>query len=107
MGLGGPVWHVSARAATEAMSWAMAERALDGVGDATLGEWRERGRNGIMHIRRRLTDDERRIPGRPSQRLQVRDIRGTPEADRRIRQLFGVPAIRPYVIRPFASSEVG
>jgi hypothetical protein len=37
--------------------WHAAERALHGVGDATLGEWREPGRTAV-HLRRRLTAAE-------------------------------------------------
>ena len=83
MEFGGPVWHASASAGTESLMWAMAERALRGVGDASRGEWRETGRIA-MHIRRRLTDAERQAAGN----LQVRDIRGTEEERRRLRRLF-------------------
>jgi hypothetical protein len=62
----------------------MAERALRGVGDANLGEWRERGHHGTMHIRRRVTDAERKAAGD----LQVRDIRGTDEERRRFARLL-------------------
>jgi hypothetical protein len=34
--------------------WETAERALSGVGDAALGEWRERGKTAV-HLRRRLS----------------------------------------------------
>jgi hypothetical protein len=37
--------------------WNEAERALDGVGDASLGEWRETG-DVAVHLRRRLTPIE-------------------------------------------------
>lgn len=62
----------------------MAERALRGVGDAALGEWRETGRSGIVHLRRRLSDAERRAAGN----LGVRDIRGTDEEAARFRRLL-------------------
>lgn len=65
----------------------MAERALQGVGDAQMGEWRESGRNGIVHIRRRLTDAERLRAGK-GRRLTVRDIRGTQEEVRRLHRLL-------------------
>ena len=84
--LGGPVWHVSARGATGSISWAMAQRALRSVGDAGLGEWRESGSNGVVHIRRRLTEEERMVGRRDP--LPVRDIRGTEEEQRRFRRLF-------------------
>lgn len=87
MGLGGPVWHASARGASESLSWAMAERALRGVGDPQLGEWREQGHNGVCHIRRRLTDAERTQAG-AGRRLEVRDIRGTDEEGQRMRRLL-------------------
>lgn len=96
MGLGGPVWHASAQAAQESLMWAMAERALRGVGDAALGEWRERGRIAV-HIRRRLTDAERMLAGR-SRPLEVRDIRGTDEEGQRMRRLLrDAPHLREIV----------
>jgi hypothetical protein len=65
-----------------AAAWALAEQQLHGVGDATLGEWREHG--GIaVHLRRRLTVAEMKqgnIEG-------VRDVRGTPEHAIRISRL--------------------
>lgn len=85
MGFGGPVWHASASSAVnEATAWAMAERALNGVGDPLLGEWRERGNRGIVHVRRRLTDGERALAGG----LGVRDVRGTEEERERLAALL-------------------
>jgi hypothetical protein len=84
MGMGGPVWHASASAVTTPTAWAMAERALHGVGDATLGEWRESGNGGVVHIRRRLSDAEREAVGG----LDVTDIRGTENERARMRALF-------------------
>jgi hypothetical protein len=84
MDFGGPVWHASASAINETTAWAMAERALLGVGDPLLGEWRERGQRGVMHVRRRLSDAERAMAGG----LEVRDIRGTDEERDRIRALL-------------------
>ena len=84
MGFGGPVWHASARAATEPISWAIAGRALLNVGDAKLGEWREVGNGGVVHLRRRLSDAERAAMGG----LDVCDIRNTPEEYSRLRALF-------------------
>lgn len=78
----------------------MAERALHGVGDAQLGEWREHGRNGTMHLRRRLTDRERRLARRPAgvKLLQTRDIRGTDEERHRLRRLLAdAPHLRPFL----------
>ena len=72
----------------------MASGALGGVGDERLGEWRERGNNGVVHLRRRLTDMERALAGN----LQVRDIRGTEEeAERLSRLLYEAPELRPYI----------
>jgi len=62
----------------------MAERALEGAGDASLGEWRERGNGGVVHIRRRLSDQERADAGG----LEVRDVRGTDEERARLRALL-------------------
>lgn len=66
------------------MAKALAERAVRGVGDPALGEWREVGPTGIVHIRRRLTAQERADAGG----LEVRDIRGTEEEQRRLKRLF-------------------
>lgn len=73
------MWHASASAMTIPTAWSMAERALTGVGDTALGEWRERGEKAV-HIRRRLSDDERQLLGG----LTVRDVRGTDEERQRI-----------------------
>jgi hypothetical protein len=75
------VWHASGRGSTERASWAIAQRALEGVGDASLGEWRELGApgSGVVHIRRRLSSREQGNSG-----LRMRDVRDTPEADRRL-----------------------
>jgi hypothetical protein len=87
MGFAGPVWHASAAPApdyplqpsTESLrTWARA--ALEGVGDAALGEWEEwSGR--AYHVRRRLSAREQRHVG------QVRDIRGSWEAEQRLRRV--------------------
>ncbi len=76
------MWHASIayhgrRGAPIADHLARAERALRGVGD-TDHEWVERG-TIAMHLRRRLSFAERSATG-----LVMRDIRGTPEADRRL-----------------------
>lgn len=52
-----------------------ARRALDGVGAPDLGEWTGRA----FHLRRRLTPEEQSTVG------DVLDIRGTEEAERRLR----------------------
>jgi hypothetical protein len=55
---------------------ARAERALAGLGDPALGEWREW--TGVYHLRRRLTPGEQTHVGDPV------DVRGTPEARTRV-----------------------
>ena len=53
-------------------------KALEGIGDATLGEYHEwSGR--AYHLRRRLSVDEAALIG------PVVDVRGTPEAELRLR----------------------
>lgn len=61
---------------------AMADRALDGRGDASLGEWREHGK--AFHIRRRLTLDECAL----ANNLAVCDVRGTAAGRKRLADLF-------------------
>jgi len=81
--LGGPVWHASVATSGLAIPAALeaeAVRQLAGVGDSTLGEWREwTGR--AFHIRRRLSAREAQRVG------PVVDIRRTPEALRRAARL--------------------
>lgn len=68
----------------------MAARALAGVGDAELGEWREVGVRAV-HIRRRMSDAERDALGG----LEVSDVRGTGEERRRIAAVLrAAPALR-------------
>lgn len=81
MAFGGPVWHASARAVPESLAWSMAERALAGVGDASLGEWRQRGNGGVVHIRRRMTAIEDAQVG------PLLDIRGTAQERARLYRL--------------------
>lgn len=97
MGFGGPVWHASGKAATAPVAWALAERALRGVGDADLGEWREVGGEDevgvVCHLRRRLATWEQR-----RYRLEVRDVRDTAEHARRIaRVIREAPHLAAYV----------
>lgn len=61
----------------EQQLWLFAIAALNGVGDPTLGEWRERGKIAV-HLRRRLTPME--WGGRP----WGMDYRDTPEGVRRL-----------------------
>ncbi len=82
-GYGGPVWHASASSpGGRAVAWALAERALAGVGDPSLGEWRELGPRAV-HLRRRVSGAERKAAGN----LTVRDIRGTREERQRLDRL--------------------
>ncbi len=78
-GFGGPVWHASVKA-PEAQK--LAEEALAGVGDASLGEWRETGMVAY-HIKRRLSVRECIEYG-----LSMIDMRGTPEGRQRLAKLF-------------------
>lgn len=72
-------------------------RQLQGVGDPTLGEWREwSGR--AFHLRRRLSAREQRSVG------QAVDVRGTPEAVRRAQALGDLLAYAP---REVLADEVG
>lgn len=65
-----------------------AERQLAGVGDASLGEWREA--NGrFFHIRRRLSEAEELRVG------PALDIRRTPEAVTRVMRLGAMLRFAP------------
>ena len=63
-------------------------QALDGLGDATTGEWREWTGNAY-HIRRRLSEAEQAEVG------PVADVRRTPEARRRAAALGGLLRVAP------------
>lgn len=88
---GGPVWHASARGRTLSESRRICRDGLRGVGDASLGEWRQEGEKpGVFHVQRRLSDWER-------ERFQVPepyDIRGTVEERQRIAAVY---AEAPYL----------
>jgi hypothetical protein len=64
---GGPVWHASVPSEVgESAAWVLADRALEGIGDSSLGEWVEEGADGAVHVRRRLSEEEaRRVPASP------------------------------------------
>jgi hypothetical protein len=94
------VWHASAMP-LPGLSMApgalrkLCLNALDGVGDASLGEWNECGK--AYHVRRRLSEAEEAVVG------PAIDLRGTPEAyDRLIARMDDIP--RP--MRPFALEEI-
>lgn len=83
MKLGGSVWHASAAAAGYVATNQLEREvraALEGVGDAQLGEWLSIGERAV-HLRRRLSRREEAKVG------PVVDIRGTDEAVRRIARL--------------------
>ena len=70
--------------------------ALEGVGDATLGEWPELT-DRAYHLRRRLTTEEAARIG------PVRDVRGMPEA---MRRFHAVQAYIPRNLRARAKEEL-
>jgi hypothetical protein len=92
MCLGGPVWHASAAPYKSTFSpskhelRALALKALEGVGDASLGQWEE-WTGKAFHVRRRLSAEEQKDVG------PVVDVRGTQEAFER--------AIRARKIAPY------
>jgi hypothetical protein len=53
---------------------------LSGVGDESLGQW-ETWTGKAFHLRRRLTESETLVTG------PVTDVRDTPEAERRLREV--------------------
>lgn len=81
-GFGGPVWHASIAPLpgvpfSAPSLRAIAMKVLDGVGDASLGQW-EQVSPRALHIRRRVSDAE--WAGRP----WGHDLRGTDEAKQRL-----------------------
>ena len=79
------MWHASAAHAPEAVLRLAAIGALDGVGDASRGEWHE-WTGKAYHVRRRLNEREEFVTG------PVRDIRGTEEQElrwRRVKHIVG------------------
>jgi len=87
------VWHASV-SGRYSRDWHLFEEIardeLESVGDATLGEWLERG-DIALHLRRRLTDGE----CRKGQIATVVDVRGTDEGKVRIDRM-----------RPFLPSQI-
>lgn len=74
------------------MAWRARKAAeeLAGVGDPDAGEWAHHTPGGYTHLRRRLNPVEALAVG------PVVDVRGTPEAAERLRDVLGAvsPAIR-------------
>lgn len=102
MGYGGPVWHASAASTGALLGLGTeflerkAREALEGVGDASLGEWTEW--TGVaFHVRRRLTEEEQSLVG------PVVDVRGTEEAQRRMKAAW---LDLPEVARRIAREEI-
>lgn len=62
---------------------ALARSALEGRGDAQLGEWMETS-TVTFHLRRRLSAEERRLAGD----LEVLDERGTASGRERLDGVF-------------------
>lgn len=92
------MWHASASSLGMPLPTAplrsLALRALEGVGDAGLGEWEDAGEK-VHHVRRRLTPDEEAITG------PAMDVRDTVEAITRfaVVQQFIPPAMRDWAAR--------
>ena len=79
------MWHVSVGGDGDRAGRRLkAATLLVGVGDAAQGEWWEHSAIAT-HLRRRLTEEEAAMVG------PVVDVRGTPEAKRR------VASVQPYV----------
>lgn len=88
---GGPVWHASGKGRSRRESRSLALSVIEGVGDKTLGQWEEDGvREGIVHVQRRLTAEERAEFSVP----EPYDIRGTDEESKRIAVVY---AEAPYL----------
>lgn len=74
-------------------------KALEGVGDAGLGEWEERGQDAY-HVRRRLTVEEQAPIGGAC------DIRGSREAQDQLQNAWKWIRLYPPAIREFARREI-
>lgn len=92
-GFGGPVWHASVmNSGSVFTAQLLARRALDGVGDASLGEWNDERK--AVHIRRRLSALEEAASG-----LSMRDLRGQGEGMTRLNKLFAqFPHLKKYAV---------
>ena len=89
------MWHASVSGRFIPPQWTVLKEIacleLRNVGDATFGEWEERGEIAF-HLRRRLSEKEMR----EARILGVCDIRGTPEHQARVDRL------RPFLPPQFA-----
>lgn len=74
-------------------------KAIDGVGDETLGQWEERGMSAY-HIKRRLTAEEQESVG------VACDIRGSREAEDRLQRAWRWLAQGPRFVLDFAREEI-
>jgi len=79
------VWHASTAplgklGLSESYLRERAHEALEGVGNASLGQWEEYS-GYAFHLRRRLTPEEQQAIG------EIADIRGTPEQIKRWRRV--------------------
>lgn len=99
MNFGGPVWHASGRGTHPGQARRIALSALEGVGNASLGEWEEKGNNGVYHVRRRLSAEEQNMVG------DARDIRGTTEESKRISALLD--SVHPMVAQQIIAMRMG
>lgn len=72
-------------------------RALDGVGDASLGEWLDDTSAVAVHLRRRLSRAEELVVG------PACDVRGTAEAHRRLQAML--PTLRRVGAAAWARQE--
>jgi hypothetical protein len=82
---GGPVWHASGLGRNERESRRIALDGIGFAGEVTLGQWISAGvRQGIIHVQRRLSVEERDEFGVP----EPYDIRGTAEEHRRIAAVY-------------------
>lgn len=97
-GLGGSVWHASVTNHSPGglgLVQPYALDALNGVGDASLGEWREHHK--AFHVRRRLSAAEVEASG-----LVMVDMRGTVEGKMRLHKMMEqFPRLRDFALEEF------
>lgn len=92
-GFGGPVWHASVMVdGVQGVAEHLALKALEGVGDASLGEWRERHK--ASHVRRRLSAQEVE-----ASKLFMVDMRATVEGKKRLHKMMEqFPRLRNFAL---------